>query len=379
MENNLPHNDFYYMARALRLAKRGLWSTNPNPRVGCVIVRDGEIVGEGWHQIAGEPHAEIHALKMAKGQTKGATCYVTLEPCCHQGRTPPCTDALIKAGITRVVVAMSDTNPVVSGKGIEQLINAGILVDTGILSQESADLNIGFHQRMQHGRPYIRCKMAMSLDGRTAMESGESQWITSPDARIDVQALRARSAAIMTGAGTILADDPLLTVRENELPSHEFIPKQLNKPYRIIVDAHLSTPPDSRTLSAEGKTIIFTASTSTGVKTMLEKAGATVISLPKKGGHDIDLVEMCRILATDYEVNELLLETGATLSGSLLRAGLIDEIIIYMAPTLMGNNARGLFNLPELQMMDQRLHVDIKDIRAVGCDWRITAIPRYDK
>ncbi len=366
-------NDQYYMAHALRLAERGLWSTDPNPRTGCVIVRDGEIVGEGWHQVAGEPHAEIHALQMAKEKAKGATGYVTLEPCCHYGRTPPCTEALINAGIARIVVATTDPNPIVYRKGIGQLSKAGITVDTGILSQEAEQLNQGFFMRMRHNRPYVRCKLAMSLDGRTAMASGESKWITSNDARLDVQCLRARSSAIMTGAGTVLSDDPQLTVREDELPCQLPFDKwaTLKQPLRAIIDTHLSMPKDARMLSLPGQTVIFTASKNEAIKSMLEKVGAHVIYLPGKD-REVDLPAVCQQLAEEYEVNELFLETGATLSGSMLRAGLIDELVIYMAPMIMGNKARGLFNLPDLASLNQHIPLSIIDIRAIGRDWRIT-------
>jgi diaminohydroxyphosphoribosylaminopyrimidine deaminase / 5-amino-6-(5-phosphoribosylamino)uracil reductase len=366
-------NDQYYMAYALRLAERGLWTTDPNPRTGCVIVRDGEIVGEGWHQLAGEPHAEILALQMAKEKAQGATCYVTLEPCCHYGKTPPCTEALIKAGISRVVVATTDPNPLVYRKGVGQLSKAGITVDTGVLSQEAEQLNQGFFMRMRHNRPYVRCKLAMSLDGRTAMASGESKWITSNDARLDVQCLRARSSAIMTGSGTVLSDDPQLTVREDELPCKlppEKRPR-LKQPLRVIIDTHLSVPEHARMLSLPGQTIIFTASKSESIKSMLEKVGAQVIYLPRQD-REVDLPAVCQKLAEDYEVNELLLETGATLSGSMLRAGLIDELVIYMAPMIMGNKARGLFNLPDLEILSEHIPLSIVDIRAIGRDWRIT-------
>jgi diaminohydroxyphosphoribosylaminopyrimidine deaminase/5-amino-6-(5-phosphoribosylamino)uracil reductase len=366
-------NDQYYMAHALRLAERGLWSTDPNPRTGCVIVRDGEIVGEGWHQVAGEPHAEIHALQMAKEKAKGATGYVTLEPCCHYGRTPPCTEALINAGISRIVVATTDPNPIVYRKGIGQLSKAGITVDTGILSQEAEQLNQGFFMRMRHNRPYVRCKLAMSLDGRTAMASGESKWITSNDARLDVQCLRARSSAIMTGAGTVLSDNPQLTVREDELPCQLPFDKwaTLKQPLRAIIDTHLSMPKDARMLSLPGQTVIFTASKNEAIKSRLEKVGAHVIYLPGKD-REVDLPAVCQQLAEEYEVNELFLETGATLSGSMLRAGLIDELVIYMAPMIMGNKARGLFNLPDLESLNQHIPLSIVDIRAIGRDWRIT-------
>lgn len=370
------HNDQYYMARALKLAARGLWTTDPNPRVGCVIVREGEIVGEGWHEVAGEPHAEIHALQMAKEKAQGATCYVTLEPCCHYGRTPPCTDALIKAGITRVVASTTDPNPIVAKKGIEQLMKAGITVSTGILSAETEQLNIGFFKRMRYGRPYVRNKLAMSVDGRTAMASGESQWITSPAARRDVQALRARSSAIMTGAGTVLSDDPQLNVRVAELPQPHPLPTAVRQPLRAIVDAHLSMPLEAQMLTQAGETLIFTVSMNETIREMLEKAGAKVVVLPAVNG-ELDLTAVCETLATAYHVNELLLETGATLSGAMLRAGLIDEIVIYMAPKIMGNQARGLFNLPHIHLLNQHVPLEITDIRAVGSDWRITALPVY--
>jgi diaminohydroxyphosphoribosylaminopyrimidine deaminase/5-amino-6-(5-phosphoribosylamino)uracil reductase len=369
------HSDHYYMARALQLAERGLWTTQPNPRVGCVIVRDGEIVGEGWHEVAGEPHAEIHALRKAKEKAAGATCYVSLEPCCHYGRTPPCTDALIKAGIARVVIAMTDPNPLVSSKGLEQLSKAGIAVTTSILSNEVEQLNPGFFMRMRHNRPYIRCKMAMSLDGRTAMASGESHWITSKEARRDVQGLRARSSAIMTGAGTVLADDPRLTVREEELPSYLPKPTLLKQPLRVVVDAHLSTPTDASLLQQPGQTVIFTASHSHSLTEMLTKAGATVIYMPSRD-KQIDLQAMCHKLASDYEVNELHIETGATLAGAMLRAGLIDELVIYLAPLLMGNKARPLFNLPDLHALSQKIPLEIAEVRAIGSDWRLTVFPR---
>lgn len=367
-------SDHYYMARALRLAERGLWTTDPNPRVGCVLVQEGEIVGEGWHQVAGEPHAEIHALQMAKEKAKGATCYVTLEPCCHHGKTPPCTDALIKARVARVVIAVTDPNPLVSTKGIEQLLDAGIMVDRGILSAEAEQLNCGFFMRMRHGRPYIRCKLAMSLDGRTAMASGESQWITSKEARADVQAMRARSSAIMTGIGTVLTDNPALTVRKAELPDYLEKPEKIRQPLRVIIDSHLSMPQDARLLSEPGKTVIFTTSRNSAFRTLLKKAGADVVCVAgQKNG--VDLQAMCQHLAQKYQVNELLVETGATLGGAMLQAGLCDELVVYMAPLLMGNKARGLLHLPGVEHLHQRIALNIAEIRAIGCDWRITAYP----
>ena len=362
--SNFTPQDIVYMRHALRLAEKGLYTTDPNPRVGCVLVKDDEIVAEGWHEVAGGPHAEIVALQQAGGKAKGATAYVTLEPCCHHGKTPPCSDALITAGVAKVIVAMEDPNPMVAGNGLAQLREAGIATASGLLQAEAEALNPGFVQRMRHGRPYIRCKLAMSLDGRTAMASGESQWITGPGAREDVHRLRARSSAIMSGIGTVLADDPSLTVRiegENEL----------RQPLRIVLDPHLSTPEDAKFLKQQGKSLIVTACTEEGVQKRLREAGADVVVLPS-GDDAIDLVALMAHLA-EREVNEILMETGATLSGALLRAGLIDELIVYMAPKLMGDNARGLFHTPGLGELADAVELDISDIRAVGDDWRISA------
>jgi diaminohydroxyphosphoribosylaminopyrimidine deaminase/5-amino-6-(5-phosphoribosylamino)uracil reductase len=366
-ENNLAASDIKYMARAIQLAQRGLYTTDPNPRVGCVLVKDDQIIGQGWHERAGEAHAEINALKSAGDQARGSTAYVTLEPCCHHGKTPPCSDALIKAGISRVVVAMQDPNPSVAGQGIQQLKDAGIAVSTGILESDAEALNPGFIMRMRNGRPYVRCKLAMSLDGRTAMSSGESKWITSAQARQDVHRIRARSSAIVTGIGTVLADDPSLNVR---LPDTEALEDYIH-PVRVILDPHLSMSADAKMFSLPGRTIIFSATRDEEQEQALQQAGAEIIYQQDENGF-IDLPEMLRCLAGE-QVNEVLLETGATLSGAMLKAGLIDELKVYMAPHLMGNNARGLFNLPGFERMDQRIELDISDIRAVGKDWCITA------
>lgn len=351
------------MARALRLARRGLCTTDPNPRVGCVLVRDGEIVGEGWHERAGGPHAEVHALVQAGERARGATAYVTLEPCCHHGRTPPCADALVAAGVARVVAAMVDPNPKVGGEGLARLVAAGIAVESGVMQAEAEALNPGFIMRMRHGRPFVRCKLAMSLDGRTAMANGESKWITSEAARHDVHHLRARSSAIMTGVGTVLADDPALTVRLDG--------EKIRQPLRVVLDTHLRTPPQARLLDAPGRTLIVTASRNQVLHDALARDNVTVVTLSEYDD-SIDLPAVMRYLAAQ-QINEVLLEAGATLNGAMLRAGLIDELIIYMAPHLMGDAARGLFHLPGLVGMDQRIKLEILDIRAVGKDWRITA------
>lgn len=363
--------EYRFMARAIQLAARGLYTTDPNPRVGCVIVRDEKIVGEGWHERAGEPHAEIHALRQAGERAKNATVYVSLEPCAHRGRTPPCTKALIKAGVARVVAAMFDPNPEVSTRGMEKLHEAGIQVDHGVLQGEAEALNPGFIMRMEKGRPLVRCKLAMSLDGRTAMASGQSQWITGPDARRDVQRLRARSSAILVGMGTVLADNPSLCVRAEDIGEPAPPSGGWRQPLRVVVDPHLSTPLDANVLEPPGRTLIATRSDDDGLVEALRKKGAEVLRFP--GSADtIDLRALLSHLG-ELEINEVLTETGATLSGAMLRAGLIDEMVIYMAPTLMGAEARGLFSLPGLDHLEDRVDVEITDMRAIGQDWRMTA------
>ena len=358
-------DDTVYMARALRLAERGLLTTAPNPRVGCVLVREGAVVGEGWHERAGGPHAEINALQQAGPQAAGATAYVTLEPCCHHGRTPPCTDALLAAGVVRVVAAMEDPNPQVAGMGLAALRHAGIDTAAGLLAAAAERLNAGFVMRMRQGRPWVRCKLAMSMDGRTAMASGESRWITGAAARSDVHQLRACSDAIMTGIGTVLADDPSLTVRLDE-PGDGF-----RQPLRVILDSCLRTPPDAKLLDLPGETLIVTGADDADNEARLTRSGIRVVTLPMQDGQ-LDLPAVLQYLGT-LQVNEVHLEAGATLCGALLQAGLIDELVIYMAPHLMGDAARGLFTLPGLEQMAQRIKLSINDIRAVGDDWRITA------
>ena len=364
--------DYEYMARALQLAARGLYTAHPNPRVGCVLVRDGNIVGEGWHQRAGEPHAEIHALQQAGAGARGATAYVTLEPCCHHGRTPPCTDALIQAGIARVIVAMIDPNPRIAGLGLEQLKRAGIQVETGVLESEAEKLNPGFIMRMRKQRPYVRCKLAMTLDGRTATATGESQWITGEPARADVQRLRAQSGAIMTGSGTIMADDPRLTVRPEVLSVE-------SQPLRVVLDSRLRITPKARLFKEPGETLVFTTSRDRELMEPLQQAGAKLITLPAANNH-LDLAAVLGYLASQGEINEVLVEAGPILSGALLQAHLVDELIIYMAPILLGDAGRGLIHLqPDIARLLDRIEMEISEIRAVGRDWRIiaqTAAPR---
>lgn len=355
-------DDFSHMASAVRLAERGLFTTDPNPRVGCVLVRDGEVIGEGWHQRAGEAHAEIHALHAAGDKAKAATAYITLEPCCHQGRTPPCSEALIKAGVARVVVAMEDPNPLVAGQGIAQLRVAGIDVSVGVLQAQAEALNPGFIQRMRRGRPFVRAKLAMSLDGRTAMASGESQWITGDDARRDVHRLRARSAAILTGIDTVLADDPSLNARLGD-------EIEISQPLRVVLDSQLRMPLDARMLSLTGDTLIVTTQPDAAQLETLREADASVEVVSGCDGR-VDLNALMTLLS-ERQINELLVEAGPTLCGALLQAGLVDELMVYMAPLLMGSDARGLLNLPGLEKMSDTFKLELVDIRAIGRDWRI--------
>jgi len=362
----MPSHHEVYMARALQLAKRGLFTTDPNPRVGCVIVKNAIIIGEGWHQRAGEPHAEVHALRAAGEQATGADCYVTLEPCSHFGLTPPCADGLIKAQVKRVFVAMRDPNPLVAGNGIEKLRQAGIEVTVGLLADEAEALNPGFCKRMRHAKPYVRSKIAMSLDGRTSMASGESKWITTADARLDVQKLRARSSAMLTGIGTVLADDPSLNVRLAEVDDWYHPQQAIRQPLRVVVDSHLQTPVNAKMFNQSGDILIAT--------THAEKAHASAETLVLNNDGVVDLSELMNQLAK-RQVNEVLVEAGPRLNGALLEAGLIDELIIYMAPKLMGDKANGLFQLPSLHTMADSIDLQISDIRPVGKDWRITAKP----
>lgn len=351
-------DDHRYMARALQLAERGLFTTTPNPRVGCVIVKDGRVVGEGWHEKAGDPHAEIHALRAAGGAAQGATAYVTLEPCSHHGRTPPCANALIDAGLARVVAAMPDPNPVVAGQGIQLLTLAGIQVETGLMAAEAQELNIGFVSRMTRGRPWLRLKTASSLDGKTALNNGESKWITGDAARADVHRWRARACAILTGVGTVLADDPQMNVCGVDT---------WRQPLKVILDSRLRMPATARILA--GGALVIGAEDLPERRAALEAAGAEVLLLPGVDGK-VDLAGVLVELGR-RGMNEIHAESGASLNGALLQAGLVDEWLAYMAPTVLGHAARGLFDQPELTDMagrkDFRLHAWIQ----VGADLRL--------
>jgi len=362
--------DHSFMARAIQLAAKGLYTTQPNPRVGCVIVLNNKIVGEGFHQQAGGPHAEVHALNQAGAKAKNATAYVSLEPCSHQGKTPPCANALIDAGVSRVVCAMQDPNPLVAGQGIKKLQDAGISADCGVMETEAEALNPGFIKRMKTGLPFVRVKLAMSLDGRTAMSSGESKWITGDAARTDVQRLRARSSVILTGSGTVLADDPSMNVRISASDLGSSV--EPHQPLRAIIDGELKISNESNIFKRQGECVVFTAADESQAKSI---TAAQVVSLPATTGK-VDLVKMLKYLA-EQQVNEVHLEAGSKLCGAFLGLQLVDEIVIYMAPHIMGDSAKGLFHLPEIETMSQRINLDIKEIRQIGKDWRITVLPQY--
>lgn len=353
--------DSTWMARALHLAERGLFTTTPNPRVGCVIVKDGINIGEAWHERAGEPHAEPLALRAAGMQARGATAYVTLEPCSHFGRTPPCADALIGAGIARVVIAMQDPNPLVAGQGIAKLRAAGIDVECGLMEAEASNLNIGFVTRMTTGLPWVRSKIAASLDGRTALANGASQWITGAAARRDVHALRARSCAVLTGIDTVLADDAQLSVRQVETS---------RQPLRVVLDSHLRISPEAKIFQG-GPVLIVTAIPHSEKIAVLEKLGAKIIVLEDENGR-VDLIATMRYLAS-IGCNEVLVEAGSTLNGALISLNLINELYLYFAPQLLGDLARGMAQLGELNSLEDRVELAWQDVRQVGKDLRIIA------
>jgi diaminohydroxyphosphoribosylaminopyrimidine deaminase/5-amino-6-(5-phosphoribosylamino)uracil reductase len=350
------------MARALELAERGLATTHPNPRVGCVIARDGRIVGEGWHERAGEAHAEVMALGAAGAAAAGASAYVTLEPCSHFGRTPPCADALIQARIARVVFAIVDPNPRGGGAGARRLREAGIEVESGLLAREAEELNVGYLSRMRRHRPWVRIKLAMSLDGRTALANGRSRWITGEAARADVQQWRARSSAVLTGVGTVLADDPRLDVRSGAVR---------DQPLRVVLDSRLRTPPDARILARPGEVFLFSSSDEPARRSALELQGAKVEQLAQARPN---LGQVLARLA-ELEINEVMVEAGPTLAGAFVQAGLADELLVYIAPLLLGPQARALLQLPELTDLAQGRRFIVMDTCAVGPDLRLRLRP----
>lgn len=355
------------MARALKLAARGVYTTKPNPAVGCVLAKDGEIVATGFTQPAGGPHAERVALAAAGGRARGATAYVTLEPCCHQGRTGPCTRALIDAGVARVVYSLRDPNPLMGGGGARELAAAGIDAAGGLLARPAEELNRGFFARMQRGRPWVRSKLAASLDGRTALANGASRWITGETARRDVHRFRARAGAILTGSGTVRKDDPQLTARL-AAPAVD-----VQQPLRVILDSGFALAPSARVLTGPGEALVLGVAADAARERALAAAGARVERVPgSAGGCDLGVV-LERLAA--LEVNDVWVEAGPTLNGALLAAGLIDELVLYVAPRILGDRARGMFGLPELAVLERAAQLEFTDFRRFGRDLRIMARP----
>ncbi len=346
------------MAHALQLAERGLWTTHPNPRVGCVLANDGQIVGEGWHRHAGGPHAEIYALREAGDLARGATAYVTLEPCHHQGRTPPCRQALIDAGVSEVVVAVEDPFPKVAGKGLSALAAAGITVRTGLMADQARELNAGFFSRQQRQRPLVRLKLAASADGRTALANGRSQWITGDEARADVQRWRARASAVLTGGATVRADNPRLTARVDGLE---------RAPLRVVLSQYFNVRPTAKLFDQEGPCLIV------GSGPPPVSLGERAVALADSG--PLDLQQVLGWLATEHEVNELHVECGPRLAGQLLAAALVDELLLYLAPSVLGDSGRGMFGLPALETMAERINLKWLDVRQIGADLRLRARP----
>lgn len=359
--------DEEYMSRALWLAKKGEYTCHPNPAVGCVIVKNGEIVGEGWHHTAGQAHAEINALKAAGNKAKGATMYVTLEPCCHQGKTPPCTRAIMKSGIERVVVATEDPNPLVNRAGISELKNAGITVVSGIGQAQAKFINREFFKRVTTGIPWVTLKIATSLDGKTAMQSGESQWITSEPARLDSHKLRAAASAVLTGVGTILRDDPSMTAR---------LPDITRQPDRVILDTNMSTPSSAKIFQVEGNVVILTSTFDDDYSSNYDKKKTEIIECPIAKGR-IDLHEVMTMLGSK-EYNSILIEAGAKLSGAVIQAGLVDEIILYMSADVLGSDARDMFSISGLENLSDRIKFEFQSTEMIGKDIRIALTPVSD-
>lgn len=353
-------DDATYMAKALTLAAKGIYTTDPNPRVGCVLVKNNQMIAQGWHQWAGQEHAEVHALQQTQ-QAQGAMAYVTLEPCSHQGKTSPCCEALIAAKVARVVIAMQDPNPLVAGRGIKKLQQAGIQVDCGVLEADARQLNQGFIQRMSHHLPFVRSKLAMSLDGRTATFSGESKWITGVDARQEVQTLRASSSAILTGINTVLVDNPSLNVR---------LETDVLQPIRVVLDSQLRMPLDAKIQTLTGDCWVLTCSNNPNKKNALETVGFKVFVLPEKQGR-LDLKAVFIFLA-EQEINDVLVEAGSLLNGALLEEDLIDEWVIYVAPVILGDQGRGLFHLPKLHNIVDKKHLSLQQVQPIGNDVKLT-------
>lgn len=363
------HPDIEFMAQALKLARKGRFTTSPNPNVGCVIVKDGVVVGKGFHQKAGGPHAEVHALNQAGEKAKGATCYVTLEPCSHYGRTPPCAEGLIKAGVAKVIAAMEDPNPRVSGRGIQMLLDAGIEAYCGLLESQAKAVNLGFIKRMQGNGPLVQCKLACTLDGKTALANGESKWITAGEARLDVQKHRAQSCAIISGADTVITDDASLNVRLDYAS-----PLEVRQPIRVIIDTQNRLTADLKLFTHPHRVIL--------IRQTLDKSQQWphfVEQICVNLNNDkADLTVVLAILA-EMGCNQIWLEAGATLAGAFMAQQLVDELIIYQAPKLIGNSGRGLMELGVYSQMKQIPELDISDVRQVGRDIKITAKPIYQE
>ncbi|WP_321323876.1 bifunctional diaminohydroxyphosphoribosylaminopyrimidine deaminase/5-amino-6-(5-phosphoribosylamino)uracil reductase RibD [Thiomicrorhabdus sp.] len=378
--SKLLESDIFYMQKALELAKKGLYSTKPNPAVGCVLVKDGIIVGEGWHQKAGQPHAERVALASAGNKAQGATAYVTLEPCSHFGRTPPCADGLIEAKVARVVVAMRDPNPLVSGQGIKRIEDAGIDVLVGVLEEEAKAINLGFIRKMEKQLPFVRLKMASSLDGRTAMNNGESHWITGEESRKEVHKMRAQSGALITGIGTVLADNPSLTVRLTDQELTELNLSQDNcHPIRIVLDPNLSMPTDAKMLSLPGRTILMTSKETTDrspeLVEMFYNHGVELVAVSAQDDR-LDIESILRYLAEVEDVNDVMVESGAIVAGAFMQSGLVNELHSFIAPSLMGNTAKPMFVLPGIESMDQKMNFKIQSMDRFGEDIRLILVPK---
>ncbi len=372
MNNDI--NDQVFMAEALRLAEKGLYTTRSNPRVGCVVVKDKEIIGRGFHLSPGGSHAEVLALNSTPNSAN-STVYVTLEPCSHQGKTPPCVNALVDAKVSRVVAAMKDPNPVVNGKGLAYLNNHDIETAINILETDALELNKGFVKRMEESRPYITVKSAISLDGKTALKSGESKWISCTESRQDVQKLRARSCVVMTGIDTIMNDDPHLTVRLN---SNELnIEGELQQPKRVILDTHLRISPKANILNQAEDVIIYTCVDKNKISDELNNSNAEIITTKLTNNH-VDLIDVMKDLA-EREFNEVLVEAGSTLVGSLLEDKLVDELIVYLAPHIMGDASYGLARLHSIKTMKDRVKLEICQTRKIGSDIKLQLKPKYNQ
>jgi diaminohydroxyphosphoribosylaminopyrimidine deaminase/5-amino-6-(5-phosphoribosylamino)uracil reductase len=361
--------DYQFMAQALQLARRGMYTTDPNPNVGCIIVNDaGDVVGEGWHERAGELHAEPLALQAAGAAAQGATAYVTLEPCSHHGRTPPCADQLITAGVRRVVYAAEDPNPIVHGAGAQKLIAAGIVVDAGVMAAAADDLNRGYVHRMRSGRPWVRSKLAVSIDGRTALENGASQWITGAESRADVHRWRARSSAVLTGSGTVLADDPSLNARPADVD--DFVP-----PVRIVLDSALRVSPQAKLFAVEGPVLICHCSDDNAKVTALEAVGAELLKVPAHNPGEVRLVQAMEMLG-ERGINDIWLESGALLNAGFLNDALIDELLVYQSGCLLGETGLGMFGISPLESMQNRPEFQLTDVRRIGADLRTIWQPK---